>query len=318
MLSRGLIASGKQRHPMAHLWVAEAALFGTIALGTLTGGANIANAQQARPAKGGESQNGAITTNQGLDVDPNLPGVRNPSSNVLPIVWDNSSGTTHEVAIRQPMSSGSAHYLGHNDEGSWLQHPDNKHIYVWKYEGGDNGALTERYKGILDIPDGTVASLKGGKIQFYLAPYKKSAPAGGAAVQPKPANAEPQIVGGNSPQGAFFNDPNAVRGALAGFQKPAGAQSAGSAVVSSGTDARIAGGVLTFTLANGSKATYKVLRPAFMANNPQATAGIAGVWVAMEDGGKGMMFTVQPDHTVSGKEMPAAMIQMLMQPAGQH
>jgi hypothetical protein len=33
----------------------------------------------------------------------------------------------------------------------------------------------------------------------------------------------------------------------------------------------------------------------------------------MEGGGKGMMFSVQADDSVTGREMPAQVIQMLMQ-----
>jgi hypothetical protein len=53
-----------------------------------------------------------------------------------------------------------------------------------------------------------------------------------------------------------------------------------------------------------------------MANAPQA-AGVAGTWLAMESGGKAMMFNVLADNTVTGKEISPQVVQMLMQGRGQ-
>ena len=58
-----------------------------------------------------------------------------------------------------------------------------------------------------------------------------------------------------------------------------------------------------------------MVRPAFMANTPQA-AGVAGTWLSMEDGGKAMMFNVRADLTVTGKEISPEVVQMLMQGRG--
>ena len=83
-----------------------------------------------------------------------------------------------------------------------------------------------------------------------------------------------------------------------------------------GKDAAIKGGVLIFTLADGTKSKpYTVVRPGFMANAPQA-AGITGTWVATESGGKGILFTVAADNSVTGKEISPQVVQTLMQRAG--
>jgi hypothetical protein len=49
-----------------------------------------------------------------------------------------------------------------------------------------------------------------------------------------------------------------------------------------------------------------------MANVPQA-ASIAGAWIAMEDRGKAVLFNVQADGSISGREIPPQVAQMLMQ-----
>ena len=78
-----------------------------------------------------------------------------------------------------------------------------------------------------------------------------------------------------------------------------------------GSNARVKGGVLYFTTADGKTASYKVVRPKSTANNPQAASGITGTWISVESSGDGIIFTVQEGGAVSGKEFPAAVIQML-------
>ncbi len=53
------------------------------------------------------------------------------------------------------------------------------------------------------------------------------------------------------------------------------------------------------------------MRPKSAASNPEAMVDTTGSWIAMEEGGKGILFTVQGDRSVTGKEMPAQLIQML-------
>ena len=77
------------------------------------------------------------------------------------------------------------------------------------------------------------------------------------------------------------------------------------------------GAVLTFTQADGKSASYKVIRPKGMTNTNQTAAAAAssdntGTWLSIEDGGKAIMFNVQSDNSVTGKGMPAALVQMLM------
>lgn len=54
-----------------------------------------------------------------------------------------------------------------------------------------------------------------------------------------------------------------------------------------------------------------------MHGNPQASADITDAWIAVEGGGKGLLFSVQPDKSVTAKEMLAQVVQMLMQSGGQ-
>jgi hypothetical protein len=66
--------------------------------------------------------------------------------------------------------------------------------------------------------------------------------------------------------------------------------------------------VLTFTRADKTKATYKVIRPKVA----QGAAGIASAWISMEANGNGIMFTVTADNSVTGRELPAQIIQALV------
>ena len=78
-----------------------------------------------------------------------------------------------------------------------------------------------------------------------------------------------------------------------------------------GSGALVQDGVLTFIRADKTKASYKVVRP----KAAQGVAGNAGAWIAMQDGGKGILFTVNTDNSVTGREMPAQIIQALTQNA---
>jgi len=217
--------------------------------------------------------------------DPNFPGVFSPPG--LNVEWNQSTPGSPSVLIRSPeflpgqpsrsLSPGYATYIGYNDQGSWLV--KDGLIFIWNLK---ENIVKEVYRNYKEIPEATLATLKNN-------PY---AAAKNSVPQP-PAHSEgphPQTPD-TSRQAAFFS----------GYQPPMGGIY--------GTAAAIQDGVLTFTRADKTKASYKVVRP----KAAQGAPGNTGAWIAMEDGGKGILFTVQSDGTLTGREMPAQLIQMLVQ-----
>jgi hypothetical protein len=203
--------------------------------------------------------------------------------------------------------------MGWNQKGSWFENDDGR-VIVWNLK---QDSLTVRYKSDKEIPQEEIASMKNfqGQFNYLLAKGNKSA-----------TPARPDIVGATIAANhsdsraelkkTLFGDPQSVRAAVGGVQggaTPPGAHAPVFAGEITGTGAAIEGGVLTFTLPDRSTATNKVVRPKVMQGNPQASADIRGSWIAMEGNGKGILFTVAGDNTVTGKEMPAEVIQMLMQ-----
>ena len=91
---------------------------------------------------------------------------------------------------------------------------------------------------------------------------------------------------------------------------PAEAQAPATTGEIAGTGATVRGGILSFTLANHSKATYKVVRPRGIPN--AQGADISGAWIAVKDDGNGILFTVLADNSVTGKEVPAMLLRALM------
>jgi hypothetical protein len=81
----------------------------------------------------------------------------------------------------------------------------------------------------------------------------------------------------------------------------------------SGTGATVQDGVLTFNKADGSKATYKVKRPKAVRVDP--AAGITGTWmafVAQPCCDRVILFQVQPDNSVTGREMTIGKAEILL------
>jgi len=81
----------------------------------------------------------------------------------------------------------------------------------------------------------------------------------------------------------------------------------------SGTAATVQDGVLTFNKADGSKATYKVIRPKAVQVNP--VAGITGTWmafVAQPCCDRVILFQVQPDNSVTGRKMTIGKAESLL------
>lgn len=91
--------------------------------------------------------------------DPNLPAQQGPlplsvrwayvNGSSIPWVWF-SGGLSDE-------SGRHARYLGFNDEGSWLEHPQDHRIFVWR----DNPiGLEKRYASRAEMPAALLANLK--------------------------------------------------------------------------------------------------------------------------------------------------------------
>jgi hypothetical protein len=251
--------------------------------------------------------------------DPNIPGYSGLNDKIQWIYnggFENAPFVTFVDSSFVSKTGRAPAYMGWNQKGSWFKNDDGR-VVVWNLK---QNSLTVRYKSDQEIPQEEIASMKNFQGQFnYLLP-KTGKPA-------KPASTQPDIVGATiaahhpDPRAdlkkSTFGDPQSVRAAVDGVQggaTPPGAQAPVSGDDISGTGAMIQGGVLTFTLADHSAATYKVVRPKVMQNNPQASAAdISGAWIAMEENGKGLLFTVRPDKSVTAKEMPAQVVQMLMQ-----
>lgn len=260
------------------------------------------------PAQQQPSTNAAGTATgqvQGMHFpDPNFPTISSPPG--LKLSWRYTQDLdVPSVTFLNPLPKvAGEYYMGYNSEGSFFEGEGNK-IYVWNLK---NNTLQVRYQNAREIPPDVVASLKNphGETVHLLAQYRTPA---------KPAPAPPQQPAKSPQRGAgLFVDPGAAESAVAGLQNQAGATPPGSHAAGqiAGTGATVQGGVLTFARSDNSKATYKVVRPKMAQGNPQTT-GFAGPWVAMEENGKGIMFTVHPDGSVAGLEMPALAIQMLMQ-----
>lgn len=267
-------------------------------------------AQQGGPGSA-SAPGAAAQISHGQQRDPNLPEISYNTD--APIDWIyGDRGTIPVVQFKNPPDQGT--YMGFNENGSMIRNMGSGKIYYWKLKNSDikSGTLTLAARSVQDVSLDTLAALQNPSnvIRERLA-------MNGRGPMPK----QPVTVAQNPPRqqppqnpdksGGLFGD-NPQK-ALQGL-----APAAGVPADITGKNASIQGGVLSFTLPDGARSKpYTVVRPAFMANAPQA-AGIAGTWIAMESGGKAMMFNVRADNTVTGKEISAQVLQMLMQGRGQH
>jgi hypothetical protein len=219
--------------------------------------------------------------------DPNLPGVVSPTG--LNVQWTQYTAGGPIVLINDPKAheEKAMTYLGWNEQGSWLVSSGTGKIYIWNLP---KNSVTKAYDNYKQIPPDVVSALKSNRY----AGTKSSAP------QPNSEGPHP-VTPDTSRQAAFFGASGTV---------PEAATKTSGVII--GSAAAVDAGTLTFTRPDKSRATYKVVRPKGMQNAPQAT-GIAGTWIAMDVSGGGIMFTVLPDNSVSGRELPAQVIQMLLQ-----
>ena len=241
----------------------------------------------------------------GPQKDSNLPPISYNTD--APIDWIyGDQGTIPVVQFKNPPDQGT--YMGFNENGSMIRNMGNGKIYYWKLKNTDirSGTLTEAAKSYQEVPLDTLAALQNPTVVVR----ERLAMNGRGPMPEQPvtvAQTPPRQPPSDKSGGLFGTNPQK---ALQGL-----APTAGSPTEIAGKNASIQGGVLTFTLENGSRSKpYTVVRPTFMANAPQAS-GIAGTWVAMESAGKGLMFNVQSDNSVTGKEISPQVVQMLMQGA---
>jgi hypothetical protein len=242
----------------------------------------------------------------GAERDPNLPPLVHVTA--APLYWSYGSGTTPLVQFKNPQSD--ALYLGFNENGSLIRNQGNGKIYYWKLMDPKamTGSLTVAANSYQEVSNETFESLRNpGVVTRDKVEMIRKAAHPAPTPPPPPPPPSPDKSGG-----LFGSNP---RSALQGLAPAAGAPAAGSPADIVGKNASIQAGVLTFTLPDGSRSKpYTVVRPTFMASAPQAT-GVTGTWVAMQSGGKGMMFNVLADNSLTGKEISPQVVQMLMQGA---
>lgn len=285
-----------------------------LAAGVTIGGVLVfAFAASAKALQGGltsASGGAAGQLNKAPQYDPNLPPVAPP--NDAPVYWSYGSGTVPSVSFKgypfskDPTNQGDGVYMGFNENGSLLLDQGNLKLYYWKLTDPRTFAgtltLAIALKNYRDVPLDLLASLENPS-----STVTETLAEGGKGPKPEAVLQQQPAQNSDKSGGLFGADPQK---ALEGVT-PAG----GSPYEIAGKNASVVRGVLTFTLANGtSSKPYTVARPAFMANVPQA-ASIAGAWIAMEDRGKAVLFNVQADGSISGKEIPPQVAQMLMQGA---
>jgi hypothetical protein len=245
--------------------------------------------------------------NKALLVDPNFPALN--FMNEGPVYWTYGVSSRPTVSFKLPAAE--AYYLGFNEKGSMLQNKANGKVFYWKLSNPQTaaGTLMPIFDSIFDIPVPELESLKNTDqaVRSLLAKKGAVPKPGTVAQQPPPQNSDKS-------GGIFGDNPQKT---LQGVAPAAASAAPASPYEIAGKDAVIKAGVLTFTLVDGSKSkSYTVVRPGFMANAPQAAgAGISGTWVATGSGGKGILFTVTTDNSVTGKEISPQVLQMMTQGA---
>jgi hypothetical protein len=268
MLSRGLTAGGKQHHS-----IIRAALFGAMALGTLTGGASIANAQQGRSADQLAADAATKQFFQNPQADPNLPGLESPVDLPLKVSWNYGGGNIAypQLSVNDPgrPTLRGVQYYGWNEEGSLLRGDDGK-VYVWKLK---ENSLTERYKSLDAVPTSVLASLKNSESKHEYLASRQAEPA------PKPA--APVQVAKND--GGVLAD--AAKRAVDASRAAQPTRRSEVASFYSATGASLKGDMLTLTLADGTSKALKVERPPTpaIAGVPSTASGdIAGTWLSFD------------------------------------
>ncbi len=209
------------------------------------------------------------------------------NGNAVPIIHLIFNGRTNAV---------SSSYFGYNADGSFVKNPNDGSIYVWNL---NSNTLVKRYGNITEMPQDVRLSLRNPQREYLARHSNKDGPPQAPPAPSKPDNKSRALLG----------DPTS---ALNAVKASAGSTTAVPGSGFNGTGAKVQSGMLTFTATGGANASYKVVRPKVMAENPQAATDITGSWISMEDGDKAILFTIQTDGSVTGKEMPIAVMQMLL------
>lgn len=242
----------------------------------------------------------------GAQRDPNLPNsFRN--ANIEVAYGPDPLMPSIILGPRYNRMGQNASYLGYNSDGTWLVNPSDAKIFVWNLK---TNTVTERFGNYKLIPADILATLRNPQEEALAAAARENPPP--RTSPPKPAANQTT----NNSRALVGDQSQAVSGLLAQAmanrqgQEASGTLAAGAGF--SGSAAKIQGGVLTFTTPEGKAATYNVVRPKNMASNPQAYVDTTGTWIATEPGGKGILFMVQADRSVTGKEMAPQIIQMML------
>lgn len=222
--------------------------------------------------------------------DPNLPCIMGEGPGVAWSYIGTALGVGVPPVASFPPGNTTATYLGYNEQGSWFMENTGV-LHVWNLA---TRTVTTASPPRVQVP----ADLRNPSFTM------RQAVSRGLVGPPGPSRT---LMTGRS-------DSTAAAGGT-GAGPPAG-RSAGP---ERGVGARVAKGLLTFTVndpqspENGRRKSVRVARP-INNPNPAASLGATGSWIG-RDGGRVMLFMVQGDLSVTGNPVPAKLLPMLL-PAG--
>lgn len=192
-------------------------------------------------------------------------------------------------------------YLGFNDQGSWIESQNDRKIYIWNLQ---NRTLIVGAENRASLSTELILSLRNSQYAEGMLSDRGIRVANNEPQNnPAPSSAQPSVPAAPSvPMGASRQ--------------------------THGSGAKIAAGVLTFTVNdvdspdNGKQMKYKVTRGA-MSMNPNAPAqadanSIAGQWVGDDPKDKDgvLLFYVQPNGTVAMQAFSGMTAVMMKRMAG--
>lgn len=254
--------------------------------------------------------------------DPNFP---RPSSDALTgplkVRWHYVRGTALNIEVIDPklrsQTGPQAEYLGFNSQTgqSLFTRSETGEILGFNLK---NNSLEVVYKEKGVIPLAVLNNLYGGDIDYLIA-AKGGKPRSQEQLREltpvELAQRQREREAASRQGGGVVSQQDAAQAiAMLGLNKGNTAPRPAPSGMITGTGADVRGGVLLFTQPDKSRASYKVVRPRMMQAASPPAGDITGAWIAKEDSGDGIMFMVGPDKSVSGREIPAQALKVLMQP----
>jgi hypothetical protein len=255
--------------------------------------------------------------------DPNFP---RPSSDALTgplkVRWHYVRGTALNIEVIDPrlrsQTGPQAEYLGYDSQRgqSLFTRSETGEVLGFNLK---NNSLEVVYKEKGVIPLAVLNNLRGGDIDYLIAAK------GGKPRHPEPqpreltpvelAQRQREQEAASRQGGGVVSQQDAAQAiAMLGISQGTTTSRPAPSGMITGTGADVREGVLLFIRPDKSRASYKVVRPRMTQAASSPTGDITGTWIATEDSGDGIMFMVGPDKSVSGREIPAQALKMLMQP----